>query len=148
MFFRQKTQYIVFVKFVKAYILYSILQGTSREKRKKKQNGQSQSPEAHRIAMEGDGDGMKWERFSYLREKEVINIYDGKRLGFVCDFEFEPATGKICTLIIPEECGKWNFFGKERAYFVPWRCIRRIGDDIILVEADTDDILRLDEVSC
>lgn len=148
MFFRQKTQYIVFVKFVKAYILYSILQGTSREKRKKKQNGQSQSPEAHRIAMEGDGDGMKWERFSYLREKEVINICDGKRLGFVCDFEFEPATGKICTLIIPEECGKWNFFGKERAYFVPWRCIRRIGDDIILVEADTDDILRLDEVSC
>ncbi len=148
MFFRQKTQYIVFVKFVKAYILYAILQGTSREKRKKKQNGQSQSPEAHRIAMEGDGDGMKWERFSYLREKEVINICDGKRLGFVCDFEFEPATGKICTLIIPEECGKWNFFGKERAYFVPWRCIRRIGDDIILVEADTDDILRLDEVSC
>lgn len=148
MFFRQKTQYIVFVKFVKAYILYSILQGTSREKRKKKQNGQSQSPKAHRIAMEGDGDGMKWERFSYLREKEVINICDGKRLGFVCDFEFEPATGKICTLIIPEECGKWNFFGKERAYFVPWRCIRRIGDDIILVEADTDDILRLDEVSC
>jgi YlmC/YmxH family sporulation protein len=148
LFFRQKTQYIVFVKFVKAYILYSILQGTSREKRKKKQNGQSQSPEAHRIAMEGDGDGMKWERFSYLREKEVINICDGKRLGFVCDFEFEPATGKICTLIIPEECGKWNFFGKERAYFVPWRCIRRIGDDIILVEADTDDILRLDEVSC
>ncbi len=148
MFFRQKTQYFVFVKFVKAYILYAILQGTSREKRKKKQNGQSQSPEAHRIAMEGDGDGMKWERFSYLREKEVINICDGKRLGFVCDFEFEPATGKICTLIIPEECGKWNFFGKERAYFVPWRCIRRIGDDIILVEADTDDILRLDEVSC
>ena len=99
---------------------------------------------------------MKWERFSYLREKEVINICDGKRLGFVCDFEFEPATGKICTLIIPEECGKWNFFGKERAYFVPWRCIRRIGDDIILIDkpfqrrdpADTDDILRLDEVSC
>ncbi|MBR4015100.1 MAG: YlmC/YmxH family sporulation protein [Anaerotignum sp.] len=88
---------------------------------------------------------MKWERFSCLREKEVINICDGKRLGCVCDLELDPVSGKICTLIIPEECGKWSFFGKERAFFLPWRCIKRIGDDIILVEVDEDDILRNDE---
>ena len=87
---------------------------------------------------------MKWERFSCLREKEVINICDGKRLGCTCDLEIDAATGKICTLIIPEECGKWNFFGKERAYFVPWRCVKRIGDDIILVEVDREDILCVD----
>ena len=52
--------------------------------------------------------------------------------------------GKICTLIIPECGSKWNFFGKERAFFVPWRCIRRIGDDIILVEVDGEEILRTD----
>lgn len=85
---------------------------------------------------------MKWEKFSCLQEKEVINICDGKRLGCVCDCELDAATGKICTLIIPEEGGKWSFFGKERAYFVPWRCIRRIGDDIILVEVERDEILR------
>lgn len=88
---------------------------------------------------------MKLEKFSSLREKEVINICDGKRLGVVCDLEFEAATGKICTLIIPEDGGKWNFFCKERAYFVPWRCIKRIGDDIILVEVDSDEILVSDE---
>ena len=35
-------------------------------------------------------------------------------------------------------------FGNERAFFVPWRCIRRIGDDIILVEVDGEEILRTD----
>lgn len=84
---------------------------------------------------------MKWERFSSLKEKEVINICDGKRLGVVCDLELDIATGKICTLIVPEDGGKWNFFCKEREYFVPWRCIKRIGDDIILVEVDAEEIL-------
>ncbi|MDO4530861.1 MAG: YlmC/YmxH family sporulation protein [Bacillota bacterium] len=85
---------------------------------------------------------MKWERFSALEEKEVINICDGKRLGAVCDLEFDPVTGKVCTLIVPEEGGRFCLFGKERAYFVPWCCIRRIGDDIILVEAAEEEILR------
>lgn len=87
---------------------------------------------------------MKWERFSCLQEKEVINICDGRRLGCVCDLELDAISGKICTLIIPECGSKWNFFGKERAFFVPWRCIRRIGDDIILVEVDGEEILRTD----
>ena len=47
---------------------------------------------------------MKWERFSCLQEKEVINICDGRRLGCVCDLELDAISGKICTLIIPE-CG-------------------------------------------
>lgn len=82
------------------------------------------------------------EKFSDLQEKEVINICDGKRLGYVEDLEFEQQSGKICTLIIPMDCGKWNVFSKTRAYYVPWRCIKRIGDDIILVEVDTEQICR------
>lgn len=85
---------------------------------------------------------MKWERFSCIQEKEVINICDGRRLGCVCDLEIDAVTGKIQTLIIPEENGKFCFFGKERAYFVPWCCIRRIGDDIILVEISSEESLR------
>jgi YlmC/YmxH family sporulation protein len=91
----------------------------------------------------GAGDLME-DRFSSLRCREVINICDGRRLGCVCDLEMDAISGKICTLIIPECGSKWNFFGKERAFFVPWRCIRRIGDDIILVEVDGEEILRTD----
>lgn len=88
---------------------------------------------------------MKWERFSCLREKEVINICDGRRLGFVCDLEIDIISGKICTLIIPEDGARWNLFCKERLFFVPWRCIKRIGDDIILVEVDAEEVLITDE---
>ena len=83
---------------------------------------------------------QRMEKFSELQEKEVINICDGKRLGYVEDLEFEKHTGKICTLIIPVEWCRWNVFAKTRAYYVPWRCIKKIGDDIILVEVDTDNI--------
>lgn len=81
------------------------------------------------------------ERFSELKQKEVINICDGCRLGFVCDLEFEEKWGKITTLIIPAEGKMWNLFCKVREYRVPWRCIKKIGDDIILVEVDPDDVL-------
>ena len=43
------------------------------------------------------------ERFSTceLREKEVINLCDGARLGTPCDFEFDVCDGKITALIVP-----------------------------------------------
>lgn len=40
------------------------------------------------------------EKFSDLQEKEVINICDGRRLGFVGDLELDIPSGKIRTLII------------------------------------------------
>ena len=61
---------------------------------------------------------MKWERFSCLQEKEVINICDGRRLGCVCDLELDAISGKICTLIIPECGSKWNGTGIFRALAV------------------------------
>lgn len=82
------------------------------------------------------------EKFSDLQEKEVINICDGRRLGFVGDLELDIPSGKIRTLIIPVEGCRWNPFGRGRAYYIPWRCIRRIGDDIILVEVDADSMER------
>ena len=118
-------------------------QGEQCEKYEFKQIAESEPSDrlfSHKIKK----DYQKWERFSCLQEKEVINICDGRRLGCVCDLEMDAISGKICTLIIPECGSKWNFFGKERAFFVPWRCIRRIGDDIILVEVDGEEILRTD----
>ena len=85
---------------------------------------------------------MKWERFSCLQEKEVINICDGRRLGCVCDLEMDAISGKICTLIIPECGSKWNFFGKERAFFVPWEHL--ISNVWETLEVDGEEILRTD----
>ena len=75
-------------------------------------------------------------RSTELRCKEVINIRDGCRLGCVCDVEVELPGGQVCAIWVP---GPWRwlgFFGHDGYYRIPWSCIRRAGDDIILVEVD------------
>lgn len=41
-------------------------------------------------------------RIMDLRDKEVINICDGRRLGFVQDVDFDCKTGCIYFLIVPD----------------------------------------------
>lgn len=75
-------------------------------------------------------------RICELREKEVINIGDCKRLGHVIDVEFDPCTGCICQLIVPGPSRFCGFFGRDAEYVIGWKCVRQIGADIILVEVD------------
>jgi len=71
---------------------------------------------------------------SELRSREVVNIIDGKRLGFPTDLEIEPETGRITAIVVPEP-GKFSwFFGKAGEIVVPWENIKKIGLDVILVE--------------
>ena len=68
-----------------------------------------------------------------MKNKEVINICDGRRLGFVVDGQIDITQGKLLSIIVPGEC---NFLGISRGedILIPWECIERIGDDIILVK--------------
>lgn len=73
-------------------------------------------------------------RIAELRCKEVVNICDGERLGFVYDAAVNTVTGQVAAIIVPGPCRYFGFFGREDDYVIPWECIRRIGDDIILIE--------------
>ena len=73
-------------------------------------------------------------RIADLRCKEVINICDGLRLGFISDVHVNTATGQIEALVVPGPCRFGGFLGREDDYVIPWECIRKIGDDIILTE--------------
>ena len=73
--------------------------------------------------------------FSDLRYKEVIDIHSGFRLGYVCDAEFDDAEGQFISLITPGKAKLFGLLGREDDYVLPWNCIVRIGNDIILVEA-------------
>ena len=79
-------------------------------------------------------------RFNELREKDVINICDCKRLGNVADLVFDQKTGRIEALILfcPGKC--WGLFGKDSECVIPWCDIRQIGPDIILIEIPPDKI--------
>ena len=75
-------------------------------------------------------------RTSDFRQKEVININDGKRLGFVCDVEINLNSGKLESIVIPGGNRLFGILGKDSEYVIPWERIKKIGEDIILVEID------------
>jgi len=76
-------------------------------------------------------------RIADLRCREVINICDGCRLGYVSDVEINTSNGCVLAIVIPGPCKILGVFGREDDYVIPWEKICRIGDDLILVEADT-----------
>lgn len=69
-----------------------------------------------------------------IKNKEVINIYDGRSLGFVEDIEVNLERGTIEGIIVPESRSFFSFFGRSGEQIIRWRDIRRIGDDVILVD--------------
>ena len=71
---------------------------------------------------------------SDFRQKEVINIYDGKRLGYVCDVDIDMVKGVLNAIIVPGNGKVLGLFGKDDDYVIPWNKIKTIGDDIILVD--------------
>jgi len=66
--------------------------------------------------------------------KEVINVCDGYRLGFVYDVAVNVTNGQVLAIIVPGRCRLLGLFRREDDYVIPWECIRKIGEDIILVE--------------
>jgi len=73
------------------------------------------------------------DRFQDLRNKEVIDLSDGKRLGFVCDIDVDIESGRIIAIVVPGKKGFGGFFGKTEDYVIPWSSICKIGNDIIIV---------------
>lgn len=74
-------------------------------------------------------------RISELNCKEVICISDGRRLGFVSDVELKIPEGEAVALVVPGPCRILGVAGRSEDYVIPWSCIKRIGPDIILVDA-------------
>ena len=68
-----------------------------------------------------------------FKQKEVINLSDGKRLGYVQDVEADFSTGKITAIIVPGNNKIFSVGGKNDLV-ISWDKIMKIGDDIILVE--------------
>ena len=80
-------------------------------------------------------------RICELREKEVVNVCDGERLGNICDVDFEERTGRICSLIIPGPCKVFGIIGRDSQYIIPYECVKRIGADVVLVEVEASKCL-------
>lgn len=72
--------------------------------------------------------------FSELKCKDVINMKDCKKLGRVCDIEFDPCSGCICKIMVPGGSRILGFLNCEPDIVIPFKEICKIGPDIILVD--------------
>ena len=79
-------------------------------------------------------------RLCELQQKEVINICDGQRLGFVEDMEFDLCKGKIEKLIIPGPCTIWGILGRDHEYIIDICDVKQVGADVILVEVEREKV--------
>ena len=79
-------------------------------------------------------------RVTDLHCKEVICISDGRRLGFICDVEVEIPSGNVLAIVVPGPGRLLGVIGPRDDYIISWNCIKRIGEDIILVDLIIDKV--------
>ncbi len=77
-------------------------------------------------------------RSADFRQKEVISITDGRRLGFISDVEIDFEKGIIESVIIPGPSKFLGLFGASEDIHIPWRDIYKIGEDLILVKTEPE----------
>ena len=73
---------------------------------------------------------------SEIRNKEVINIKNGARLGYVDDVEFETETASVKSFIVYGRTRFFGFLGREDDLVITCDEIEVIGIDTILISAD------------
>lgn len=81
-------------------------------------------------------------RLSEIGGQEIINLYDGGRLGVVADVDIliDENTGKIKTLLVPDSKGFFSFFSDKNYIEVPWEAIRKFGLDAIIIDLEEKNI--------
>lgn len=72
-------------------------------------------------------------RMGDLRNKEVINVKDGTRIGFVCDVEIDTHTAALTAVVVYGRLRLFGILGRESDFVIPWQDIVLIGDDTVLV---------------
>lgn len=79
--------------------------------------------------------------FSELRQKDVINICDGRRLGKPFDLVLNEHACIEALLVPVQNPGLMSVFRQEReGCAISWSRVRRIGDDVILVDLGDEQI--------
>ena len=77
--------------------------------------------------------------FSEIRRKDVVSICDGRKLGKPIDLVLND-NACVKALVVPGRSGGWLGFLKpdREGCVIDWSRVRRIGDDVILVEVDSE----------
>lgn len=81
-------------------------------------------------------------RVSDIMEKEIINVKNGKRMGFITDIDMDINEGKVMSFSISGDSGR-TFFSRGYEESIFWNDILKIGCDTIIVNIGSE--FNLDE---
>ncbi|WP_062197781.1 YlmC/YmxH family sporulation protein [Massilibacterium senegalense] len=74
-------------------------------------------------------------KISNLQTKDVINVLDGKKVGYIIDLDIDVDTGKINAFILEPNASVFKRFKKEE-WTVLWEQVEKFGSDVILVRLE------------
>ena len=77
-------------------------------------------------------------RLNELIGKEMVNIYDGMRMGIVGDSDMlvDQETGQIVSIILPNRGNALNFWADRQKLVIPWDAVKKVGREVIVVDLD------------
>lgn len=75
-------------------------------------------------------------RFMEFRKKEIINVKNGMKIGYVDDILFNTERAVIESIVVYGRLRFFGLFGREDDLLIPWEDIEIVGEDTILVKND------------
>ena len=73
-------------------------------------------------------------RIGELRNRDVISVRDGVRIGFVGDIEINTQTAQLAAVVVYGRPRLFGLLGHEEDCIIPWESIRMLGEDAVLVD--------------
>jgi YlmC/YmxH family sporulation protein len=77
-------------------------------------------------------------RMGELAGKEIVNMYNGSRLGVVgeSDLVLDTESGEIRSIILPRKNNLINMWIDRQNLVIPWEAIKKVGEEVIIVDLD------------
>lgn len=77
-------------------------------------------------------------RLNELIGKEMVNIFDGMRMGTVGDSDMliDEENGRIISIILPNRGNAFTFWADRQKLVIPWEAIKKVGREVIVVDLD------------
>ncbi len=71
-------------------------------------------------------------RLSELQNKDIVNMNNGSKIGVIIDVVIDELNGNMISLIVQKN-KLINVFNNSAEFEIKWDQIKKIGDDVILV---------------
>ena len=75
-------------------------------------------------------------RLSDLQNKDIIDINDGKKIGNIIDVKLDSSTGHVIGIVLETKTFMTKFMAGGNETEIVWGQIKKIGEDVILVETN------------